>query len=86
MGNLWVCTRRSGVFRFDQKRSSITSYTTEQGLIGNSARDIVEDRIKTHPLRIKRVKKAFLPITRYNIKTVMDGIKNFPDKYLEDVS
>lgn len=49
-------------------------------------RDVVEDRIKTHPLRIKRVKKAFLPITRYNIKTVMDGIKNFPDKYLEDVS
>ena len=49
-------------------------------------RDVVEDRIKTHPLRIKRVKKLFLPITRYNIKTVMDGIKNFPDKYLEDIS
>lgn len=49
-------------------------------------RNIVEDRIKNHPLRIKRVKKAFLPITRYNVKTVMDGIKNFPDKYLEDIS
>jgi len=47
--------------------------------------DIVEDRIKNHPLRIKRVKQAFLPITRYNIKTVVDGIKNFPDKYLEDI-
>ena len=28
----------------DQKRSSITSYTTEQGLAGNAVRDIIEDR------------------------------------------
>ena len=47
--------------------------------------DIVEDRIKSHPLHIQRVKAVFLPITRYNMKTVIDGIKNFPDKYLEDV-
>lgn len=49
-------------------------------------RDLVEDRIKCHPLKMKRVKNVFLPITRYNMKTVIDGIKNFPDKYLEDVA
>ena len=47
---------------------------------------IVEDRIKCHPLKMKRVKQVFLPITRYNMKTIVDGIKNFPDKYLEDIS
>lgn len=47
--------------------------------------DIIEDRIKTHPLRIKRLKQKFLPITRYNVKSIMEGIKNFPDKYLENV-
>ena len=49
-------------------------------------RDLVEDRIKCHPLKMRRVKKVFLPITRYNMKTVVDGIKNFPDKYLEDIT
>lgn len=47
---------------------------------------IVEERIKNHPLHIKRVKEVFLPITRHNMKTVLDGIRNFPDKYLEDVA
>lgn len=46
---------------------------------------LIEDRIKNHPLKIKRLKQQFLPITRYNAKTIMEGIKNFPDKYLEDV-
>jgi len=57
-----------------------TQITTEY------VRDIVEDRIISHPLKVKRVKKVFLPITRYNIKTIVDGIKNFPDKYLEDIT
>lgn len=48
-------------------------------------RDIVEDRIKNHPLHIKRVKQTFLPIDRYNIKTLAESIKHFPDKYLEDI-
>lgn len=48
-------------------------------------KNIVEDRIKSHPLKIKRLKQKFLPITRYNVKSVMEGIKNFPDKYLEDI-
>lgn len=45
--------------------------------------NLVEDRIKCHPLKILRLKKTFLPITRYNAKTIEEGIKNFPDKYLE---
>lgn len=48
-------------------------------------RNIIEDRIKSHPLKIKKLKQKFLPITRYNVKSVMEGIKNFPDKYLEDI-
>lgn len=52
----------------------------------NYVGSIIESRIKCHPLRIKRVKDVFLPITRYNMKTVVDGIKNFPNKYLEAVA
>jgi hypothetical protein len=48
--------------------------------------DMIEERIKAHPLKILRLKKKFLPLTRHNMKTVMDGIKNFPNKYLEKVS
>lgn len=48
-------------------------------------KNIVEDRIRSHPLKIKRLKQKFLPITRYNIKSLMEGINNFPDKYLEDI-
>ena len=48
-------------------------------------RDIAESRIKSHPLKIMRLKKEFLPVTRYNAKTIEEGIKNFPDKYLEPV-
>ena len=48
-------------------------------------KDIVEDRIRSHPLKIKRLKQKFLPITRYNIKSLMEGINNFPDKYLVDI-
>jgi hypothetical protein len=48
-------------------------------------KNIIEDRIKSHPLQMKRLKQKFLPITRYNVKSVMEGILNFPDKYLEDV-
>jgi hypothetical protein len=47
--------------------------------------NLIEDRIKSHPLKIKRLKQTFLPITRYNVKSIMEGIKNFPDKYLEDI-
>lgn len=47
--------------------------------------NIVEERIKSHPLKIVRLKKIFLPITRYNAKTIEEGIKNFPDKYLEEI-
>jgi hypothetical protein len=46
---------------------------------------LVENRIKSHPLNIMRLKKKFLPLTRHNAKTVMDGIKNFPSKYLEKI-
>jgi hypothetical protein len=46
---------------------------------------IVSKRIKSHPLKIKRVKDVFLPIDRYNVATLLTGIKNFPNKYLEDV-
>jgi hypothetical protein len=46
---------------------------------------LVEKRIKSHPLKIKRVKDVFLPIDRYNVATLLTGIKNFPNKYLEDV-
>lgn len=46
---------------------------------------IVEDRIKAHPLKIYRIKEVFLPITRYNAKTIEEGIKHFPNKYLEAV-
>lgn len=49
-------------------------------------RKIAEDRIKSHPLRIHRLKSEFLPINRYNAKTIADGIKNFPHKYLEVVA
>jgi len=45
--------------------------------------NLIEDRIKCHPLKLLRLKKTFLPITRYNAKTIEEGIKNFPDKYLE---
>ena len=44
---------------------------------------LVEDRIKCHPLKIYRLKKTFLPISRFNAKTIEEGIKNFPTKYLE---
>lgn len=47
--------------------------------------EIIENRIKCHPLKIKRVKSAFLPIDRYNMATIVTGIKNFPNKYLENV-
>jgi hypothetical protein len=47
--------------------------------------NLVEKRIKSHPLKIIRLKKEFLPLTRYNVKTVMEGIKNFPNKYLENI-
>jgi hypothetical protein len=47
--------------------------------------NLIEDRIKSHPLKIKRLKQTFLPVTRYNAKSIMEGIKNFPDKYLEDI-
>ena len=46
---------------------------------------VIEDRIKNHPLKLKRLKQKFLPITRYNAKSIMEGIKNFPDKYLENI-
>ncbi len=48
-------------------------------------KNIVEDRVKNHPLKMYRLKKKFLPITRYNAKTIEDGIKTFPDKYLEEI-
>lgn len=48
-------------------------------------RELVEDRILSHPLKMYRLKKKFLPITRYNAKTIEEGIKNFPDKYLEEI-
>lgn len=46
---------------------------------------ITEDRIKSHPLKLYRLKEKFLPVNRYNAKTIEEGIKNFPDKYLEPV-
>ena len=46
---------------------------------------IIEERITTHPLKIMRLKKKFLPLDRFNLKTVEQGIRNFPDKYLEEV-
>ena len=45
----------------------------------------VTNLIESHPLKIKRLKQTFLPVTRYNAKSIMEGIKNFPDKYLEDI-
>lgn len=48
-------------------------------------RGLVEERIKCHPLKMYRLKKTFLPVTRYNAKTIEEGIKNFPEKYLEEV-
>lgn len=48
-------------------------------------RNLVEDRIVTHPLKIYRLKKKFLPVTRYNAKDIEEGIKNFPNKYLEEI-
>ena len=48
--------------------------------------NLVEGRIKSHPLKIKRLKEGFLPINRYNIASIVDGIKNFPNKYLEEIS
>jgi len=48
-------------------------------------KNIVEDRIISHPLKIRRLKQKFLPITRYNVKSLVEGMKNFPDKYLEDI-
>lgn len=51
----------------------------------NYVTSLIEDRIKSHPLKIKRLKQQFLPVTRYNAKSIMDGIKHFPDKYLEDI-
>ena len=47
---------------------------------------LIETRVKAHPLKIKRVKDVFLPIDRYNMSTVLNGIKNFPNKYLEEIS
>lgn len=47
---------------------------------------IVEDRVRSHPLKIFRLKRTFLPITRYNAKTIEEGIKNFPEKYLESIN
>lgn len=47
--------------------------------------NLIEDRIKSHPLKIARLKKTFLPIDRYNAKTIEEGIKNFPSKYLESI-
>lgn len=47
--------------------------------------NLVEQKIKDHPLKIRRLKAEFLPITKYD-KNLMDGIRAFPDKYLEEVS
>lgn len=46
---------------------------------------IVEDRIKSHPLKVRRLKKQFLPITRYTARDIEEGINNFPEKYLEEI-
>lgn len=48
-------------------------------------RKIAEERIKSHPLRIRKLKSTFLPITRHNAKAISDGIKNFPNKYLDTI-
>ena len=47
--------------------------------------NLVENRVKCHPLKICRLKKTFLPVTRYNAKTIEEGIINFPNKYLEAI-
>ena len=47
--------------------------------------NLIEKKIKEHPLKIKRLKAEFLPITKYD-KNLLDGIKKFPEKYLEDVT
>lgn len=44
---------------------------------------LVEERITNHPLKVLRLKESFLPITRFNAKTIEDGIRHFPNKYLE---
>lgn len=46
---------------------------------------LIESRIKNHPLKIKKLKEEYLPINRHNVKSIVEGIRLFPDKYLEDI-
>jgi len=46
---------------------------------------LTEKKIKNHPLRIRRLKAEFLPITKAD-KNLLANIKAFPDKYLEDIA
>ena len=45
---------------------------------------LTEKKIKAHPLKIRRLKAEFLPITKAD-KNLLANIKAFPDKYLEDI-
>lgn len=46
---------------------------------------LIEGRIKNHPLRVQKLKDEYLPITRHNVKAIIEGVRLFPDKYLEDI-
>lgn len=46
---------------------------------------LTEKKIKSHPLKIRRLKAEFLPITKAD-KNLLANIKAFPDKYLEDIT
>lgn len=46
---------------------------------------LTEKKIKSHPLKIRRLKAEFLPITKAD-KNLLANIKAFPDKYLEDIA
>lgn len=45
---------------------------------------LTEKKIKSHPLKIRRLKKEFLPISKAD-KNLLANIRAFPDKYLEDI-
>ena len=47
--------------------------------------NLIEHRIKSHPLQIRRLKEEYLPITRHNVKSIIEGIHLFPEKYLEEI-
>ena len=46
---------------------------------------LTEKKIKSHPLKIRRLKSEFLPITKAD-KNLLNNIRAFPDKYLEDIT